>query len=59
MREGEQRSKLQIQDLLDKFEEQVKRVKLLQSQTSVSPVLIDISTPQISIADLDKPGISK
>ena len=59
MKEEEQRSKLQIQDLLDKLEEQVKRVELLQSQTSVSPVPIDISTPQISIADLDKPSVSK
>ena len=59
MKEEEQKSKLQIQDLLDKFEEQVKRVELLQSRTSVSPVPIDISTPQISISDLDKLGVSK
>ena len=59
MKEEEQHSKLQIKDLLDKFEEQVKRVELLQSRTSVSPLPIDISTPQISIADLDKPGVSK
>ena len=59
LKEEEQHSKLQIQDLLDKFEEQVKRVELLQSGTSVSPLLIDISTPQISIADFDKPGVSK
>ena len=59
MKEEEQRSKLQIQDLLDKFEEQVRRVELLQSRTSVSPLPIDISTPQISIADLDKTGVSK
>ena len=59
MKEEEQRSKLQMQDLLDKFEEQVKRVELLQSRTSVSPLPIDISTPQISISDLDKPGVSK
>ena len=55
----EERSKLQIQDLLDKFEEQVKRVELLQSRTSISPLPINVSTPQISIADLDKPGVSK
>ena len=59
MKEEEQCSKLQIQDLLDKFEEQVKRVELLQSRTSLSPLPIDVSTPQISIADLDKPGVSK
>ena len=59
MKEEEQRSKLQIQDLLDKFEEQVKRVELMQSRSSVSPVPIDISTPQISIANLDKPGVGK
>ena len=59
MKEEEQRSKLQIQDLLDKFEEQVKRVELMQSRSSVSPVPIDISTPQISIVNLDKPGVSK
>ena len=59
MKEEEQHSKLQIQDLLDKFEEQVKRVELMQSRSSVSPVPIDISTPQISIANLDKPGVSK
>ena len=59
MKEEEQRSKLQIQDLLDKFEEQVKRVELMQSRSSVSPVPIDISTPQISIANFDKPGVSK
>ena len=59
MKEEEQRSKLQIQDLLDKFEEQVKRVELMQSRSSVSPVPIDISTPQISVANLDKPGVSK
>ena len=59
MKEEEQRSKLQIQDLLDKFEEQVKRVELLQSRTSLSPLPIDVSTPQISIAELDKPGVSK
>ena len=59
MKDEEQRSKLQIQDLLDKFEEQVKRVELMQSRSSVSPVPIDISTPQISIVNLDKPGVSK
>ena len=59
MKEEEQRSKLQIQDLLDKFEEQVKCVELLQSRTSLSPLPVDVSTPQISIADLDKPGVSK
>ena len=59
IKEEEQRSKLQIQDLLDKFEEQVKCVELLQSRTSLSPLPIDVSTPQISIADLDKPGVSK
>ena len=59
MKEEEQCSKLQIQDLLDKFEEQVKRVELMQSRSSVSPVPIDISTPQISMANLDKPGVSK
>ena len=59
MKEEEQRSKLQIKDLLDKFEEQVKRVELLQSRTSLSPLPVDVSTPQISIADLDKPGVSK
>ena len=32
---------------------------MLQSRTSLSPLPIDISTPQISIADLDKPGVSK
>ena len=48
-----------LNNALDEFEEQMKRVELLQSQTSVSPVQIDISTPQISIADLDKPGVSK
>ena len=31
----------------------------MQSRTSVSPQPIDISTPQISIADFDKPGVSK
>ena len=59
MKEEEQCSKLQIQDLLDKFEEQVKRVEMLQSRTSVRMLPIDISTPQISIADFDKPGVSK
>ena len=59
MKEEEERSKLQMQDLLDKFEEQVKRVELLQSRTSISPLPIDVSTPQISITDLDKPGVSK
>ena len=59
MKEEEQHSKLQIQDLLDKFEEQVKRVELMQSRSSVSPVPIDISPPQISIGNLDKPGVSK
>ena len=59
MKEEEQCSKLQIQDLLDKFKEQVKRVELMQSRSSISPVPIDISTPQISIANLDKPGVSK
>ena len=59
MKEEEQHSKLQIQDLLDKFEEQVKHVELLQSRTSLSPLPIDVSTPQVSIADLNKPGVSK
>ena len=59
MKEEEERSKLQMQDLLDKFEEQVKRVELLQSRTSISPLPIDVSTPQISITDLNKPGVSK
>ena len=59
MKEEEQRSKLQIQDLLDKFKEQVKCVELLQSRTSISFLPIDVSTPQISIADLEKPGVSK
>ena len=54
--EEQQTSRLQIKDLLDKFEEQVKRVELVYSRTSVSPVPIDVDTPQASTMGAEKPS---
>ena len=45
---------MQIKDLLDKFEEQVKRVELVYSRTSVSPIPFDVDTPQVSSVEMDK-----
>ena len=52
--EEQQASRLQIKDLLDKFEEQVKRVELVYSRTSVSPTPFDVDTPQVSSVEMDR-----
>ena len=52
--EEQQTSRLQIKDLLDKFEDQVKHVELVYSRSSVSPVPIDVDTPQVSVAEIEK-----
>ena len=44
----EQASKIQIKDLLDKFEEQVKRIEMVHSRPTVGPTPIDVVTPQVS-----------
>ena len=41
-------SKIQIKDLLDKFDEQVKQIEIASSQSTVGHVPIDIATPQCS-----------
>ena len=46
--EEEQASKIQIKDLLDKFEEQVKHIEMVHSRSTVGPTPIDVVTPQIS-----------
>ena len=58
--EEQQTSQLQIKDLLDKFEKQVKRVELVYSRTSVSPIPFDVDTPQVSAAEVERanPAVS-
>ena len=44
--EEQQASRIQIKDLLDKFEEQVKHIEVASSKTTVGPTPIDVTTPQ-------------
>ena len=46
--EEQQASRIQIKDLLDKFEEQVKRIEMVHSRSTVGPTPIDVVTPQVS-----------
>ena len=46
--EEQQASRIQIKDLLDKFEEQVKRIEVVSSRSTVGPTPIDGITPQAS-----------
>ena len=47
-KEEQQASRIQIKDLLDKFEEQVKRIEVVSSRSTVGPTPIDVITPQCS-----------
>ena len=53
--EEQQASRIQIKDLLDKFEEQVKRIEMVNSRSTVGPTPIDVVTPQVSDAGLVNP----
>ena len=44
--EEQQASRIQIKDLLDKFEEQVKCMEVVSSRSTVDPTPIDMATPQ-------------
>ena len=46
--EEQQVSRIQIKDLLDKFEEQVKQIEMVHSKSTVGPTPIDVVTPQVS-----------
>ena len=46
--EEQQASRIQIKDLLDKFEEQVKCIEMVHSRSTVGPTPIDVVTPQVS-----------
>ena len=46
--EEQQASRIQIKDLGDKFEEQVKRIEMVHSRSTVGPTPIDVITPQVS-----------
>ena len=53
--EEQQASRIQIKDLLDKFEEQVKRIEVVSSQSSVGPIPIDAVMPQGSETEVVSP----
>ena len=53
--EEQEASKIQIKDLLDKFEEQVKRIEMVHSRSTVGPTPIDVVTPQVSDVGLVSP----
>ena len=53
--EEQQASRIQIKDLLDKFEEQVKRIEVVHSRSTVGPTPIDVVTPQVSDVGLASP----
>ena len=53
--EEQQASRIQIKDLLNKFEEQVKRIEMVHSRSTVGPTPIDFVTPQVSDAGLVSP----
>ena len=53
--EEQQASRIQIKDLLDKFEEQVKRIEMVNSRSTIGPTLIDVVTPQVSDVGLGSP----
>ena len=53
--EEQQASRIQIKDLLDKFEEQVKRIEMVHSRSTVGPTPIDVVTPQVSDVGLVNP----
>ena len=44
--EEQQASRIQIKDLLDKFEEQVKHIEVVNSRSTVGPIPIDAAMPQ-------------
>ena len=46
--EEQQASRIQIKNLLDKFEEQTKRIEVVSSRSTVGPIPIDAVTPQCS-----------
>ena len=46
--EEQQASRIQIKNLLDKFEEQVKHIEVVSSRSTVGPTPIDVITPQCS-----------
>ena len=54
-KEEQQASRIQIKDLLDKFEEQVKRIEMVHSRSTVGPTPIDVVTPQVSDIGLVSP----
>ena len=45
--EEQQASRIQIKDLLDKFEEQVRCIEVPSSHSTVGPIPIDVVTPQV------------
>ena len=53
--EEQQASRIQIKDLLDKFEEQVKRIEMVNSKSTIGPIPIDVVTPQVSDVGLMNP----
>ena len=53
--EEQQASKIQIKDLLDKFEKQVKRIEMVHSRSTVGPIPYDVVTPQVSDVGLVSP----
>ena len=53
--EEQQASRIQIKDLLDKFEEQVKRIEMVNSRSTIGPTPVDIVTPQVSDVGLVNP----
>ena len=55
--EDQQASRIQIKDLLDKFEEQVKRIERVHSRSTVGPTPIDVVTPQVSDTGLVNPAL--
>ena len=54
-KEEQQVSRIQIKDLLDKFEEQVKHIEMVHSRSTVGPIPIDVVTPQVSDVGLVSP----
>ena len=55
--EKEQVSRIQNKDLLDKFEEQVKRIEMVHSRSTVRSIPIDVATPQVSHIGLLSPAV--
>ena len=53
--EEQEASKIQIKDLLDKFEEKVRHIEMVHSRSTVGPTPIDVVTPQVSDVGLVSP----